>query len=99
MIGFSKELWMQTWMATEEAKAYLWCQEYKSFVETRRNLNNIMSDTENFQITTFQLTHCSEEDLKRLCIYLGIHPSSDFKRKSMINWLCYMGYVNGKVYL
>lgn len=31
------------------------------------------------------------EDLVRLCKFLGIHPSTDWKRSSMINWLVYEG--------
>lgn len=29
MTGFSKELWMQTWMATEEAKTWAWLKDYE----------------------------------------------------------------------
>lgn len=44
-------------------------------------------------IRWFQASQAKTEDLVRWCKWLGIDPSSDFKRDSLLEWLEYEGYV------
>ena len=34
------------------------------------------------------------EGLKRLCLFLGMNPDSNFERRSMVLWLVYMGHAS-----
>lgn len=44
------------------------------------------------KIDRFDLEQIPIGNLIRLCKWLGIHESSDFKKSSIINWLIYEGH-------
>ena len=44
------------------------------------------------KIERIDLEEIPIENLIRLCKWLGIDESSDFKRSSLINWLIWMGH-------
>ena len=44
-------------------------------------------------IRPFHIRNATHDGVKRLCTWLGIDKSTDWKQESLLNWLIYEGYV------
>lgn len=52
-----------------------------------------MSLNDEIALTESDAMRAPLDGLKRLCLFLGMNPDSNFERRSMVLWLVYTGHV------